>query len=645
MSKSKIENPKSKIDLIQTRIKNLWEDTDFALTIFQSLVGYAIIAADFDGNIIAYNKGAQQAYGYSPEEIIGKKNIETFFPKDFVETGKFQQVIDDLLGKETVSLEGEKLRKNGKRFPAQMLFTLTKDRNGKVVGFVEIVEDFTKRKQAEEALRASEERFRTISVSAQDAIIMMDDGGNISFWNEAAERIFGHSEEEVLGKELHHFLAPERCHEAYRKGFSEFKGTGQGPAVGKTLELEAVRRNGDEFPIELSVSGVRVKGKWNAVGIVRDISDRKRLEKELSASRLGFINIVEKNQEGVLVVEKNGLISYVNPAACVSFRRKAESLKGNPFGRALVSDQIAEIEIFRPNGEPGIAEMRVVESEWEHRPAYLVMLTDITERTRAEKRLHKYADELQQSNEEIRQFAYIVSHDLRAPLVNLKGFAAELQSACHVLDDTMAEALSSLDDAQKREVIRVLKEDIPEALSFINSSVTRMDGYVSAILKLSRLGRRELNMGQVDMEGIVGETLRTLAHQIEERNVKVTTGSLPGVIADRTSMEQVTGNLLTNALLYLDPERPGEIEIMGDGNPDEAIFHVRDNGRGISKKDMHKIFAPFRRAGKEDVPGEGMGLAYVQTLIKRHGGRIWVESELGKGATFSFSIPKKPSTF
>ncbi len=137
--------------MIQDRIRDLWENTNFAFTIFESLIGYAIIAADFDGNIIAYNKGAHESYGYAPEEIIGKQDIEIFFPRDFIETGKFQQIIDDLVGKETVSCEGEKVRKNGERFPAQMLFTLTKDRNGKVVGFIEIVEDLTERKRAEEA--------------------------------------------------------------------------------------------------------------------------------------------------------------------------------------------------------------------------------------------------------------------------------------------------------------------------------------------------------------------------------------------------------------------------------------------------------------------------------------------------------------
>ncbi len=136
--------------LVQDRIRELRENTDFVNTLLESLVGYAVIAADFDGNVIAFNEGARQIYGYAPEEVIGKQSIEIFFPEDFIEAGRLQEIIDDLIGKERYSYEGEKVRKGGESFPAQVLFTLTKDKSGKVVGFIEIVEDLTERKQAEE---------------------------------------------------------------------------------------------------------------------------------------------------------------------------------------------------------------------------------------------------------------------------------------------------------------------------------------------------------------------------------------------------------------------------------------------------------------------------------------------------------------
>jgi PAS domain S-box-containing protein len=267
--------------------------------------------------------------------------------------------------------------------------------------------------------------------------------------------------------------------------------------------------------------------------------------------------------------------------------------------------------------------------------------TDITERKRVEARLQRYAVELQQANEEIKQFAYIVSHDLRAPLVNLKGFSAELRSALEKIQAAMSAALPYLDAEQQRSLTRALQEDVPEALHFIESSVARMDGFIHAVLNLSRLGRRELHLETLDMNALVRKTLEIMTHQIEVSQTTVTVGPLPEVVADRTSMEQIMGNLLDNALKYLVPDRPGELEISAGQDPDETIFRIRDNGRGITADDMPKVFAPFRRIGRQDTPGEGMGLPYVQALVRRHGGRIWCESEPGVGTTFAFTIPNQ----
>jgi PAS domain S-box-containing protein len=144
---------RSEAALIQDRIQYLRDSTDFVSTLFESLVGYAIIAADFDGNIIAYNEGAHQIYGYAPGEVIGRKAIEIFFPKEFIEEGKLEHITKELIGAGRFSYEGEKIKKDNSRFPALMLFTLTRDKNGQVVGFIEIVQDLTEQKQAQETVR------------------------------------------------------------------------------------------------------------------------------------------------------------------------------------------------------------------------------------------------------------------------------------------------------------------------------------------------------------------------------------------------------------------------------------------------------------------------------------------------------------
>ncbi|MCP4723814.1 MAG: hypothetical protein GY863_02195, partial [bacterium] len=182
--------------------------------------------------------------------------------------------------------------------------------------------------------------------------------------------------------------------------------------------------------------------------------------------------------------------------------------------------------------------------------------------------------------------AYIVSHDLKTPLVNIKGFAEELNLAINEINSAINPVFPLLDEKKKQAFTAAFNEDIPEALEFINSSVTNMDSLITSILKLSRLGRKELTLEKIDMTALARHSLINLAHQIEERQVKTTIGSLPQVIADRISMEQILGNILTNAVLYLDSGRTGEIEITGESTPDEAVFHVRDNGRGIKKEDM-----------------------------------------------------------
>jgi signal transduction histidine kinase len=191
------------------------------------------------------------------------------------------------------------------------------------------------------------------------------------------------------------------------------------------------------------------------------------------------------------------------------------------------------------------------------------------------------------------------------------------------------------------ELLRTLEVDVPEALDFINASVERMDYFINAILRLSRLGQRQLELEPIPMGKLVQDILKSLQHQIVERRATISADDLPSIVADKTAIQQIMGNLLTNAVLYLHPDRAGEIQISVEQNANETLVHIRDNGRGIAQDDKEKVFEPFRRAGKHTIPGEGMGLAYVQALLRRHNGRIWFDSQLGVGTTFSFSIPKQ----
>lgn len=269
------------------------------------------------------------------------------------------------------------------------------------------------------------------------------------------------------------------------------------------------------------------------------------------------------------------------------------------------------------------------------------LLREITEREAAQAELARKNEDLARMNKEVQQFAYIVSHDLRAPLTNIAGFVRELEYSMTSLRDMGDGLLTGLTEDQARTVREILEEGIPEAMEFITSSVTRMDGMIAAILKLSRLGRRKLEFVRVDMRHVVTEALKSLAFQLDEKKATTVVGDLPVIDSDPTAMEQVFGNLLSNAVKFLQADRPGRLEISARVDSQGTIFDIADNGRGMADGDIAKAFQLFRRVGPQDVPGEGMGLPYVEALVRRLGGTVTCHSQLGVGTTFTVTLPRE----
>jgi len=268
-------------------------------------------------------------------------------------------------------------------------------------------------------------------------------------------------------------------------------------------------------------------------------------------------------------------------------------------------------------------------------------LAGIIDRKKMEEQLITSSKRLEETNEELKTITYLFSHDIRAPLVNLKGFVSELSMSLHELEVMVQDCSVNFDEKHKQNFATILKEDIPESLDFITSSTSRIDYLSNAVLRLSRLGFVELTYEKIDMESLIESVLKSLGHQIASKNVKIVKDAkLPEITADRTAIEQIIGNIIDNAIKYLVNDRQGIIEISASATNKETVFHIKDNGRGIPLRDNEKVFAVFRRAGTQDVAGEGMGLSYVKTLLRRHNGRIWFESIDGQGTTFHFAIPK-----
>jgi signal transduction histidine kinase len=265
-----------------------------------------------------------------------------------------------------------------------------------------------------------------------------------------------------------------------------------------------------------------------------------------------------------------------------------------------------------------------------------------------EERVEERTEDLMQANREIQRYAYIVSHDLRAPLVNIMGFTAELDATLAAVKAYVLADGEKLTEDQVRDARLAVEEDLPEAIAFIRSSTKKMDGLINAILKISRDGRRELRPEPIDLSELLENTAASIYHQVDEAGgeIRIAVGGAKGMISDRFSLEQIFGNLFDNAVKYRHPDRPLHLAVRAMPAKRNGVrIEVEDNGRGIAPEDHERVFELFRRSGVQDKTGEGIGLAHVRSLVRNLGGEITVTSTLGGGATFIIRLPSDLSQF
>ena len=281
------------------------------------------------------------------------------------------------------------------------------------------------------------------------------------------------------------------------------------------------------------------------------------------------------------------------------------------------------------------------------------------ERERAERKLSRLAEELEirnrelsYKNEEIEAFVYGISHDLRSPLVNLEGFSQELALVARDIREILEGG--DLPAATRRLALELVDDDMGTSIGYIQTGVRRLSGIIDALLRLSRVGRTQYQLQRVDLNPVVERVVGAMNATIVQRQASVTVSDLPPAWGDATQLEQVFANLIGNALNYLDPERPGVIEV-GCKEPEASestdvdrvstsgshTYYVKDNGVGIPEYGLDKVFQVFQRFHPELSAGEGMGLTLAQRIVERHGGRVWVESTDGEGSTFFVALPSE----
>lgn len=263
-----------------------------------------------------------------------------------------------------------------------------------------------------------------------------------------------------------------------------------------------------------------------------------------------------------------------------------------------------------------------------------------------EERVSERTQDLMQANQEIQRFAYIVTHDLRAPLVNIMGFLSELETSLKAVNAYVLADKRPVSEEEIREARLAVEEDLSEAMSFIRSSTRKMDSLINAILKISRDGRRKLAPERIDLKAVLETAAANVQHQIaaSEGTVEIDV-RVPSLVTDRFSLDQILGNLFDNAVKYRSPNRSLDLHVNAvPAGKGRIQIDIRDNGRGIGKTDLERVFELFRRAGEQEQPGEGIGLAYVRSLMRNLGGDVTVASTEGVGSTFTLELPTDLST-
>lgn len=352
--------------------------------------------------------------------------------------------------------------------------------------------------------------------------------------------------------------------------------------------------------------------------------------RDLQSSEARFYKLVEKSADGIIVVNEDGIVRYVNPAAEMLFGRNAESFIGEMFGFPVVVGETTELDIVRRHGKIVVAEMRVVEISWGGEVGYVASLRDITDRKRAEEHIRQLNAELEQrvqertaelkrSNAELEQFAYIASHDLQEPLRMVASYMRLLE---------------------KRYKGR-LDDDADKFIGYAVDGAIRMQQLINDLLEYSRVDARGREFTPTDFEALADQTLTNLKVAIEESGATITRDPLPTLYADGLQIGQLLQNLVGNAIKFR-REEPLHVHISAERREQEWLFAIRDNGIGIDPEYANRIFEIFQRLhGRGSYPGTGIGLAICKKIVERHRGHIWVESQPDQGSTFYFMLPAR----
>lgn len=612
-------------------------------------IGDALFMLDRDGYILYSNPAAITLTGYSAEELDNLPLYKLYTSHEDSIKAEYELGIAQKRGKFVV--EGWKRRKDGSHFWSELTLCPILE-NDELTGFNCLLRDTSERKKTEIELRATEERYRLMVEGVKEyAIFMLDSTGHIATWNDGAKRLKGYNANEIIGKHFSIFYTAEDLES--KKPERELK---IAIATGKYEEEGwRIKKNGSLFWANVVITAL-FNEQNKHIGfskVTRDLTERRDNDERMRQSEERYRALIEQlNDYGIFMLDEKGRIISWNEGAKRINGYSADEIIGKYFSIFYPEEDLI-------NGKPAM-ELRVARAEgkyeeegWRLRKdgtrfwasvvitavynyegahiGYSKVTRDLTERKEAEKALRssyqRYRElagdlklanaELQYANQELEQFTSIVSHDLQEPIRTIKSFL-------QLIDIKLSQGQH--DD---------LKAYIAKSIGAAN----RMRELIQNLLHYSQLTKNEVVVEEMNVRDLVTEAIQNLRSAVEATNAEITIESeVEEVEGDRVQLVQVIQNLLSNALKFTSNGSP-KVVVRCREEGEHIQFSVSDNGIGIAPADREKVFEIFRRlhTGK-DYPGTGIGLAICKKIVDRHRGRIWPESEPGKGTTFYFTI-------